>query len=261
MKFTLYFLLAAIGLYSSITNATIGYKFGFFDTSLNYLQWTPGTKYRSGPSFKEPGKTNKVDLPYLEVEGGAEFSWGDFYGFADLERFLNKKNLRHTALKGAMHFYLPLAESSVYAQIYDYREQGFYEQNRIIGLGYQFTKPHFWFKPWIGVHYVSQTFYQGSNGAMAGWVLNYDFTVKKHNFLITNWHEIEFGRASQMAVANGSRSGINGALALWWQINKHLSAGGQWRYAYNKLGQKGSITAGIATLKYFFDLPRPSLEE
>lgn len=237
------------------------YKFGFIDTSINYLQWTPGTKARSGPSFKEPGKTNKQDLPYLELEGGAEFSWGEIYGFGDLERVFNKEKYRHTALKGSVRVYLPLADSNIYAQVYDYREQGFYEQNRVIGIGYNTSGNHWWFKPWIGIHNVSQTFYKGMNGAMAGWVLAYDFKVQKLNFLITNWHEIEFLRQQEMTLSNGGRTGINGALALWWQINKHIATGGQWRYAYDKLGQRGDINAGIATLKYFFDLPQPSLEE
>jgi len=237
------------------------YKFGFLDTSINYLQWTPGTKARSGDSLTQPGKKNKQDLAYLEIEGGAEFSWGEFYGFGDLERIFNKKKYRHTALKGALRYYLPLKNFNIYGQIYDYREHNFYEQNRVIGLGYNTSGKDWWFKPWIGVHDVGQTFYHGFNGGMAGWVFNYSFKLKKLDLLLTNWHEIEFLRKSQMALSNGGKTGVNGAAALWWQMNKHLSTGVQWRYAYNKLGQKGSINAAIYTLKYFFDLPQPSLEE
>ena len=86
-------LAALLGCFLLTAPAHAEYKFGFLDTSINSLQWTPGKKARSGDSLTQPGKKNKQDLAYLEIEGGAEFSWGEFYGFGDLERVFNKKNI------------------------------------------------------------------------------------------------------------------------------------------------------------------------
>ena len=49
------------------------YSFG--NVSINYLDWTTGTEERSG----------KADFAYLELEGGAGWEWGEFYGFTDIE--------------------------------------------------------------------------------------------------------------------------------------------------------------------------------
>lgn len=68
--------------------------------------------------------------------------------------------------------------------------------------------------------------------------------------MITNWHEMEFARNKRY---NGGKSnGINGALAFWWNATNHVSAGVQYRYADNKLGDTFYQDAIIYTLKYTF---------
>ncbi|GAL06786.1 putative exported protein precursor [Photobacterium aphoticum] len=43
------------------------YLYGFGNVSVNYLDWSKGTEQRSG-GFKD-------DFVYLELEGGAGFTW------------------------------------------------------------------------------------------------------------------------------------------------------------------------------------------
>lgn len=63
-----------------------------------------------------------------------------------------------------------------------------------------------WFKPFIALHYVDQTYYSGNNGYVVGWVAGYDFNLVNQKFSITNWHEMEFDR--------NKRYGNGGKMAL-----------------------------------------------
>lgn len=51
------------------------FKGGFADIGLHYLDWTSDT------TRKTSNKSHKDDFGYLEIEGGANFSWGELYGF------------------------------------------------------------------------------------------------------------------------------------------------------------------------------------
>lgn len=44
--------------------------YSFINTSINYLDWNKHTEQ----------KTIQKDFVYLELEGGAGWSWGEFYG-------------------------------------------------------------------------------------------------------------------------------------------------------------------------------------
>lgn len=46
---------------------------GFGNVSLNYLDWTRSTTHKSGDS------SHKDDFAYIELEGGAGFSWGSLW--------------------------------------------------------------------------------------------------------------------------------------------------------------------------------------
>ncbi|HHO65222.1 MAG TPA: hypothetical protein ENJ71_01740, partial [Epsilonproteobacteria bacterium] len=54
-------------------------NFTYWDTSVNYLDWSAGTEQRA------KGKTNFSDFVYVELEGGAGWDWGEYYFFADIE--------------------------------------------------------------------------------------------------------------------------------------------------------------------------------
>lgn len=55
--------------------------YGFSNMSVNYLDWTAKAEERSNGGYGGA----KEDFVYLEIEGGAGYSWGDVYGFVDLE--------------------------------------------------------------------------------------------------------------------------------------------------------------------------------
>ncbi|WP_461536818.1 outer membrane protein OmpK [Spongorhabdus nitratireducens] len=225
-------------------------KWSFADVSVNLLDWSKGTEKRNN-HFKE-------DFVFLEVEGGVGFSWGEFYGFYDLEnpghsRDNDKHKDKRVATKGTFHYYLGDSPFSLYSQVYHFNSKGFYETNTVVGLGYRYRSDNgFWIKPWIGGHYVdSDRGYTGKNGVMAGWVFGYDFTALDQKFSVTDWTEIEVMRADEYKDVNGS-TGVNGAIALWWHPFSKISAGIQYRYASKKLGYDGYNNAMIYTLKYNF---------
>ena len=100
--------------------------YSFKDVSVNYLDWTKQTEKSS---FQR-------DFGYLELEGGAGFSWGDIYGFADLENptrsydGIPMSNKRYV-FKPVMD--LKLLDSSwyLYAQDYNLYSKDFYVSNFI----------------------------------------------------------------------------------------------------------------------------------
>jgi hypothetical protein len=219
------------------------YQWGFADLNLNYLNWDKGTEEKS----------TKTDFTFLEIEGGAQHSWGELYGFYDVENVGKTGDEMRTAAKGSARYYLGNSNISLYAHVYNFTSQGFAEQNRVVGFGYQFVEGAFWFKPFLGVHEVSQTFFNGYNGFMTGWVLGYSFKVNGQSLAINNWHEIEFARREAYALSNGnSKTSHNGAASIWWNVSSNYSLGLQWRYAVDKLGTAGTMNATITTLKYSF---------
>ncbi|WP_083571052.1 outer membrane protein OmpK [Halomonas sp. QHL1] len=220
----------------------------FANVSVNYLDWSNGTEART--SSNAP----KSDFMFLEIEGGAGFSWGEFYGFFDFENPTNdqfdessggKDNFR-TAGKITSHIYLGDSPLSIYAHLYDFRDYGFEsrEQDQILGLGYRTTFDNgLWFKPFIGAARVQSNGYTGMNGFMAGWVAGYDFSALNQNFSVTNWHEQTFGRDDEYLTQNyqppeakAGSVGTNGALSLWWHPSDLITTGIQYRYSENKLG-------------------------
>ncbi|WP_192035053.1 outer membrane protein OmpK [Halomonas sp. YLGW01] len=237
----------------------------FANVSVNYLDWSEGTEERT-EDFAAKG-----DFPYLELEGGAGFAWGEVYGFFDLENPGNdqfdedsggKDNFR-TAGKITSHIYLGDSPFTVYAHIYDFRDYGYNarEQDQILGVGYIHTFDNgLWFKPFLGAARVQSNSYTGMNGYMAGWVLGYAFEALDQDFSVTNWHEQTFERDDDYLTQNyfgrvekAESVGTNGAVSLWWHPISSLTAGVQYRYADNKLGTPEDYqNAVIYTLKYNF---------
>jgi len=227
--------------FSSLAQAA--YEGGFADVSVNYLSWDNSTVARS----------TKRDFAYLEIEGGSQFTSGETYGFFDLENLAKGATEFRTAAKAIGRYYLGKSGFSLYGHVYNFTAAGFYEQNRVGGLGYQLRFKQGWFNPFLGLHDVSQTFYQGLNGYMGGWVFGYLFSAFGESFMATNWHELEFARAAGYASTYGGRSiSHNGAAAIWWTTKIGIVPGLQWRYAKDKLGTSGNMNALIVSLKYMF---------
>ncbi|WP_261389346.1 outer membrane protein OmpK [Ferrimonas balearica] len=233
--------------------------YGFATASVNYLDWTDKAEDRA--SFG-----GKKDFMYLEVEGGAGFSWGDVYGFFDIE---NPQNLGdedaaaegkgfRIATKGSVAVNIGQSNWNLYGHVYHFEDTGFFDTNVVLGASYDiFTKSGFWMKPFIGAHIENQTFAgNGFNGYMAGWVLGYDFQVGGQKLSISQWHETEFGRKDQFRNGADGRQldsyGQNGAVALWWHLPNNFTAGLQYRYFDQKLGDANYGDALIYTLKYNF---------
>ncbi len=234
------------------------YLYGFGNMSVNYLDWTKGTETRSG-GFKE-------DFVFLELEGGAGFNWGEMYGFIDLENIQDGDNQTATTTKGSITYKLGLGETRLFAQTYSTQNTGFQARNNVLGLSYAFSGNGWSFNPWIGAHHTTTNDYNGMNGGMLGWSTSYSFNAFGESFMVSNWHETEFGRNADYVTvmkkdennnlfdANGETDDLsyNGAIAFWWNATESLTTGVQWRYAFNKLGGAGNSNAVIYTLKYNF---------
>lgn len=234
----MYFLIALL-----IGSAHAEFKSGFGDVSVNRLDWTGGTERKS----------TKEDFTFLEIEGGGDFSWGDLYGFFDYENPGFTGQDTRSASKGVINYYLFGTKLSLYGHIYDFNAHGFAEQNRVYGLGYSLSGKGWWFKPFLGVNDVQQTYFSGMNGYMGGWVVGYMLDIAGQKFMLSDWHEIEFARRRSYAAGQGGNtSSHNGALSLWWFAPHNLSPGLQYRYAHSKLGTPGSLGAVIYSLKYLF---------
>jgi hypothetical protein len=249
---------------SSATALADGWSFA--NVSVNFLDWTSKTETRTnrGPFGQ------KKDFVYLELEGGRGGDWGDVYGFLDLENPTKNSNNtsdpranRRTAAKVALRYTLAKAGElpiMAYAHVYDFRDNGFYDQNRVLGVSTNLTFGKLWVHPFIGAHQELKAGVGAKmNGGMAGYVAGYSFDALGQSFSVTQWHETEFGRkaeyrvmADEGAVVVAGKTGQNGAVSLWWNVNKQLTTGLSYRYADNKLGVAGYEDALIYTLKYNF---------
>lgn len=231
------------------TTASADYQYGFGNVSINYLDWSSGTESRA----------KKKDFMFLELEGGAGFSWGEVYGFFDLENpHKNNEesdgNGRRTAMKGTMRYYLGNTGFNLYGHIYDVDTADFSEQNRLVGVGFNYQNANFFWKPFLAINNTNKTgnfdHFSGYNGLVAGWVMGYGFKLAGQDFMFSNWHEYEFDRDKQYH--DGKKDGNNGAAALWWNANEKITAGIQYRYADDKLGSNSYQNGLVYTLKYNF---------
>ncbi|TLU66688.1 hypothetical protein FE810_04020 [Thalassotalea litorea] len=226
-------------LFSALVHAD--YQFGFANTYFDYLSWNQGTQGYNGIDVSE----DRDDHVTWGIEAGVTFDWGEAYGFMEAEKLDKSADVRSQAFKVSAHYRLG-GEWTVYGQVYDYSESGGFvdEQNRVLGLGYLgISTETYWFKPFLGLHHVTSPFndpfgnnISGFNGGMLGWNLGAFFSIGAADFMFTHWNEIEFARNSEYADYQNGDTGLNGAIALWYDISKHVYVGIQYRYFANKLG-------------------------
>lgn len=239
-------------------------NYSFSNVSINFLDWTDGTKDRSG----------KKEFLYLELEGGAGWDWGDFYFFADIENpgktwdGDNAPDNRRFVFKPIVDIRLGDSNWHIHVQDYYLKEDDFYVNNFVPGISYKYVKDGLFLKPFIGAHYQNShathfSTHSGWNGFMAGWVAAYDFDFKGQDLTVSQWHENEFDRdrdhykpkndaGVRVNSGDGASHGTNGAIALWWHVNKKITTGIQYRYANHKLGSYAYQTGPIYTVKYNF---------
>ncbi|MCV5472338.1 hypothetical protein OFN43_26005, partial [Escherichia coli] len=156
------------------------FKGGFADIGVHYLDWTSRTTEKSST------KSHKDDFGYLEFEGGANFSWGEMYGFFDWENFYNGRHnkpgseQRYT-FKNTNRIYLGDTGFNLYLHAYgtygSANRVNFHDDMFLYGIGYNFTGSGWWFKPFFAKRYTDQTYYTGDNGYVAGWVAGYNFML------------------------------------------------------------------------------------
>ena len=229
-------------------------NYTFIDTSVNYLDWSHSTQEN----------TAQKDFVFLELEGGAGWDWGEFYGFMDIENpthsyFDDPANDLRISLKPILDIYL-VDKFALHIQNYYLKSDTFYVNNLVLGFSYKLqTDFGLWFTPFLGAHYQGSTYYSGLNGYMGGWVFNYSFSLFDQNFILFNWNEIEFARDKEgheledgTAIGDGKSYGINGALSFWWTYNTHITTGLQYRYAKYKLGSDEYQDGLIYSLKYYY---------
>lgn len=237
----------------------------FKSVSVHAFAWTQQTidNTSKGPAGK------KANFAYVELDGGLNGKWGDLYGFVDVENPFNQESEsvsvrdRRYVFKVISNFNLTEVGGmpvTLHAQIYDTYDNGFNDQNRVIGVGTRIQNGGFWMKPFVGVHQESKTGVgTGSNGTMVGWVAGYNFKMFEKSFSLSNWHETELNRdqrflqlASDGKTITAGSTGHNGAVGLTWNVDSALKLGMQYRYASNKLGSATYQDGLILSARYAF---------
>ena len=216
----------------------------FQNASINYLNWTQRTE----------DKTPQKDFVYLELEGGAGFSWGEFYMFIDAENPTHSWN--DEPADNLRLVFKPILDISIvdnfYLHIQDYNLQSkeFYISNFFTGLAYKInTDFGLWIKPFIATHYQASTYYSGFNGYAVGWTFLYDLKIQEQKFSISQWHECTLDRRDP---GYNDKTGRQGALAFWWHTTDSITTGLQYRYASHELGSEIYQDGFIYSLKYNF---------
>jgi hypothetical protein len=228
--------------------------YSFKSVGISYLDWTNPTE----------NKTSQRDFGYLKLEGGIGYEWMDLYGYVSMENPTKPYhdeapfNQRYV---GFTDFDITIKDGFKF-HIQDFFSNGnnFYVNDFVFGFAYKyFNKNGFWIKPFIAFHYTNDTYFNGMNGYMGGWVFDYHFDMFEQKFSLFNWNEIEFARTKRFYEANdgtpigdGESHGLNGAIDLWWHINESFTTGVEYRYANHKLGSIEYQSAIVYNLKYNF---------
>ncbi|WP_146490690.1 outer membrane protein OmpK [Vibrio sp. T20] len=234
------------------------YLYGWGDISINYYDWTKDTETRSY-GFKN-------DYGFIEIEGGANFSWGEIYGLFDMElqenvnefgQKISGQSIGSTS-KGNIAVKTGLGDLRYFSQTYSTESLGYHFRDSVFGVSYLITDSNWSFAPFIGIHHVNTEDFADFNGGMFGWVGYYNFELSDQSFSITHWFESEFSRSSEYLesnIASGTETdslSANGAISLWWNATSNVSTGIQYYYAHNKLQQSKTDSAIIYTIKYNF---------
>ncbi|MEZ8130950.1 outer membrane protein OmpK [Enterovibrio norvegicus] len=227
------------------------YLFGFGGMYADYQVWNQGI---GNDDDNFGGDISDRNQAVVGIEGGAGFTWGQIYGFYDYEGVDRGTGDRGASAKGTIHYNLTDAGVSLYAQIYNTdADNGFHEQNRVLGLGYTGLKGNGWaFTPFIGVHEINSGDIKGANGGMAGFVGFYNTNIGNQNFTFSSWAEYEFARQEAYANLQGGDWGLNGSVNAMWNINQNWSTGVLYRYTVNKLARKDYQDIMIYRVQYNF---------
>lgn len=217
------------------------------------MDWTQTTE----------SQTQNGDFAFLKAEGAIGYEWMDFYGNISLENPIKSynddppSNQRYTAY-GDLD--IAIKEGlKLHIQNFYLHGKSFYVNDFVLGFAYKYQHSSgLWIKPFIGLHHTTDTYFQGLNGYMAGWVLNSPLKLFDNNFTLFWWNEIEFARdksfyeAGGVPIGDSKSHGLNGGASFWWNITNAFATGVEYRYAQHKLGFDAYQSAYIYTVKYNF---------
>lgn len=233
------------------SSARAEFLYGFGNISYNHLDWSEQTELDTG--YQE-------DFGFIEVEGGAAYSWGELYGFYDVENFSETGDQIRVAYKGNANYKTGLGDLRLFGQHYAFHSSDLTISNSVAGFSYRMAGQGWFINPFIGVHgAIAHTddveSFAGFNGGMAGWSALYSFKVLGQSFWLSSWNEVEFGRKEAYTDVTGEdydAPSLNGAAGLWWNIIPSMTIGAQFRYSHNKLGYTEGQNAVIYSLRYNF---------
>jgi len=228
--------------------------YSFKSVGISYLDWTNSTEK----------KTTQRDFSFLKLDGGFGYDWMDFYGYVSLENPIKSyddnspHNQRYVGFVDT-DFKL-IDDFKLHIQDFYLNSKEYSVNDFVLGFSYKYNNFNgFWIKPFLGIHITNDTYFDGFNGYMTGWVFDYRFQIYNQNFSLFQWNEIEFKRTKDFyqlndgtPIGDGKSYGLNGSISLWWLINNDFSSGAEYRYANHKLGSIEYQSAYIYTLKYNF---------
>jgi len=238
---------------SSLSADGLTPNYSFSNINLNYLDWSQNSEDESA----------KGDYSYIGLEGGAGWDRVDFYGFINLEnptRSYKEQSPNDLRVSSFVDLDIEMKNGfKFHIQDFVTKSDSFYANDFIVGFAYKLdTDIGLWFRPFVGLHQTNDTYFDGLNGYMGGWLFSYDFNLFHHKFNIFQWHEIEFKRDKSfylddnVPIGDGASCGINGAISLWMKLNDTITTGLQYRYAKNKLGHDNYQSGIVYSVKYGF---------
>lgn len=225
--------------------------YSFSNLSISHQDWTSSTEH----------KTSQRDFSSVKIEGGLGYDWGEVYGNFSIDNPQNAyqdKSPHNQRYSAVLDLDIKLIEGfNLHVQDFYANGNDYFVNDLVMGVSTKYQHANgFWIKPFLGTHFTHDTYFTGDNGYMTGWVLNYPFQVGHQQFSVFQWNEIEFGRAKRFyedkgePTGDGKSYGINGAINLWWNVNKDISTGLGYRYAEHKLGNLEYQSAFIYSLRY-----------
>ena len=228
--------------------------YAYHNISISALDWSDRTE----------SETSHKDFSSIKYSGGLGYEWMDLYGYATIENphhsysGTSPNNQRYVGMV-EMDFALK-DQYKLYVKEYHFKGNDYFVNNFVVGLSTKYRNDSGgWIKPFVGVHFTNDSYFDGYNGFMGGWVFNYPFQLNDEKLSLSQWNEIEFGRVDSFykdsngqPMGDGKSFGLNGGLSLWWHMMDDVSSGIEYRYADHKLGNNTYQSSCIYTLKYDF---------
>ncbi|MDF1878120.1 hypothetical protein JHD46_00545 [Sulfurimonas sp. SAG-AH-194-C20] len=228
-------------------------SYSFVNLGINYTNWTKQTQ----------DNILTKNFIFASTEYGFGSKLTEFYGNTNIENPFNSyddeqaKNLRFLMVND---FDIKLTESfRIHLQDFHLQTDNYFVNDSVLGFSYKYIYQGFWFKPFIGVHYTYDSYFNGVNGLMTGWLLDYKFKILEQTFSIFEWNEIEFLRDKNFyelvdgtPIGDSKSNGLNGAIKFYWHPNEKITAGIEYRYSKYKRGSKEFLGALIYSVKCNF---------